>query len=184
MHRFLYHKIEDATYDTGFRYIFKWHSSWIPEWCKTRLVLPVIPSALIASIFSVFSICNGQICLCFYPVFRWHYCFSTWRFIIHHKVASPKNALIFGGGFTAFITSNMTVPLVLLHRFGILSSELCRKEQKKRLTLVGNCIGKPNLIDCPIELVVSVPRNIHSKIVYIPPQSFKTLIKLHVIHYC
>lgn len=50
MHRFLYHKIGDSSYDSGIQYLFHGIHHEYPN-DKTRLVLPVIPSLIIASLF-------------------------------------------------------------------------------------------------------------------------------------
>jgi len=75
----------------------------------------------------------------------------------------------------------MTVPLVLLHRFGILSSELCRKRTEKRLTLVTRN-DNPNQIDKDIKsnrIGLCLFHTEHSfKIVYIPLQSFTKFNKV------
>jgi len=90
MHRFLYHKIEDATYDTGFQYIFHGIHHEYPN-DKTRLVLPVIPSLLIASIFfGIFYLAMGKFAFAFSPGFVVGYCaYMTVHYTIH-KVPSPK----------------------------------------------------------------------------------------------
>lgn len=50
MHRFLYHKIKDASFNSGIQYIFHGvHHKYPTD--ESRLVLPVVPSLLIASIF-------------------------------------------------------------------------------------------------------------------------------------
>ena len=50
MHRFLYHKIKDASFDSGFQYMFHGvHHKYPTD--ESRLVLPVVPSLLIASVF-------------------------------------------------------------------------------------------------------------------------------------
>lgn len=50
MHRFLYHKIKDASFSSGIQYIFHGiHHKYPTD--ESRLVLPVVPSLLIASFF-------------------------------------------------------------------------------------------------------------------------------------
>lgn len=50
MHRFLYHKIKDASFNSGIQYMFHGvHHKYPTD--ESRLVLPVVPSLLIASVF-------------------------------------------------------------------------------------------------------------------------------------
>lgn len=50
MHRFLYHKIKDASFNSGVQYLFHGiHHKYPTD--ESRLVLPIIPSLLIASFF-------------------------------------------------------------------------------------------------------------------------------------
>ena len=90
MHRFLYHKIEDATYNTGIQYLFHGIHHEYPN-DKTRLVLPVIPSLAIASIFfGIFYLLMGKYAFIFGPGFLMGYTsYMTVHYTIH-KVKPPK----------------------------------------------------------------------------------------------
>ncbi len=90
MHRFLYHKIEDATYNTGIQYLFHGIHHEYPN-DKTRLVLPVIPSLTIAAIFfGIFYLIMGKYAFVFGPGFLIGYCaYMTVHYTVH-KVAPPK----------------------------------------------------------------------------------------------
>lgn len=50
MHRFLYHKIKDSSYDTGIQYLFHGIHHKYPH-DDDRLVLPVVPSLLLVGAF-------------------------------------------------------------------------------------------------------------------------------------
>lgn len=91
MHRFLYHKIEDATYNTGIQYLFHGIHHEYPN-DKTRLVLPVIPSlAIAATFFGSFYLIMGKYAFVFGPGFLIGYCaYMTVHYTIH-KVAPPKH---------------------------------------------------------------------------------------------
>lgn len=84
MHRWLYHKIEDATYDTGFQHMFHGIHHEYPN-DKTRLVLPVIPSLILASLFfGLFYLIMGKYAFVFAPGFVIGYgLYMTIHYIIH-----------------------------------------------------------------------------------------------------
>lgn len=87
MHRFLYHKIEDATYKTGIQYLFHGIHHEFPN-DQTRLVLPWIPSLGIAAVFyGVFYLLMGSHAFVFSSGFVLGYC----AYMTIHKVAAPKN---------------------------------------------------------------------------------------------
>lgn len=90
MHRFLYHKIEDATYNTGIQYLFHGIHHEYPN-DKTRLVLPWIPSLIIAAIFfGIFYLIMGNYAFVFGPGFMIGYCaYMTVHYTVH-KVKPPK----------------------------------------------------------------------------------------------
>lgn len=90
MHRFLYHKIEDATYNTGIQYLFHGIHHEYPN-DKSRLVLPVIPSLAIASIFfGIFYLIMGKYAFVFSPGFVIGYmAYMTVHYTVH-KVAPPR----------------------------------------------------------------------------------------------
>ena len=90
MHRFLYHKIEDATYNTGIQYLFHGIHHEYPN-DPTRLVLPWIPSLGIASIFfGIFYLIFREQAFVLAPGFVLGYCaYMTVHFTVH-KVDPPK----------------------------------------------------------------------------------------------
>lgn len=90
LHRFLYHKIEDATFDSGIQYLFHGIHHEYPN-DGTRLVLPWIPSLIIATIFfSAFYLVMGSYAFLFAPGFMMGYCaYMTVHYTVH-KVAPPK----------------------------------------------------------------------------------------------
>lgn len=90
MHRFLYHKIEDATYNDGIQYLFHGIHHEYPN-DPTRLVLPVVPSLAIAAIFfGIFYLVMGKYAFIVAPGFLLGYCsYMTIHYTIH-KVAPPK----------------------------------------------------------------------------------------------
>lgn len=90
LHRFLYHKIEDATFNSGIQYLFHGIHHEYPN-DKTRLVLPVIPSLVIASFFfGIFYLMMGKYVFVFYPGFLIGYCaYMTIHYSVH-KVKPPK----------------------------------------------------------------------------------------------
>lgn len=50
LHRFVYHKIKDASYDTGMQYVFHGIHHQYPS-DEDRIILPPVPGLLIASLF-------------------------------------------------------------------------------------------------------------------------------------
>lgn len=90
MHRFLYHKIEDATYNTGIQYLFHGIHHEFPN-DQTRLVLPWIPSLGIAALFyGLFYLIMRPNAFVFSSGFVLGYCaYMTVHFAIH-KVPAPK----------------------------------------------------------------------------------------------
>lgn len=90
MHRFLYHKFSDATYDTGIQYLFHGIHHYFPD-DRSRTVLPPVPSLGIAAIFfGFFYITIGKYAFTFGPGFMMGYCaYMTTHYIIH-KFPPPK----------------------------------------------------------------------------------------------
>lgn len=84
MHRFLYHKSGDASYDTGFKYVFHGIHHEYPD-DEERLVLPPIPSLLLAGIIlSVFYLIMGGYALLFGTGFLWGYLtYMNIHFMVH-----------------------------------------------------------------------------------------------------
>lgn len=90
MHRFLYHRPDDATYDTGIQYIFHGIHHYFPN-DNSRTVLPPIPSLVIASIFfGVFYLIIGKYAFTFGAGFMIGYSsYMTLHYMIHKK-RTPK----------------------------------------------------------------------------------------------
>lgn len=90
MHRFLYHKFEDATYDSGIQYLFHGIHHYYPD-DNSRTVLPPVPSVAIAGIFFlIFYIIMGKYAFTFGPGFMIGYCaYMTVHYTIH-VVPAPK----------------------------------------------------------------------------------------------
>jgi len=90
LHRFIYHKIEDASYNTGIHYLFHGIHHEYPN-DPTRMVLPVVPSLGIASIFfGLFYLVMGANALVFAPGFVLGYCsYMTVHYTVH-RIAPPK----------------------------------------------------------------------------------------------
>lgn len=90
MHRFLYHKIEDATYNSGIQYLFHGIHHEYPN-DKGRLVLPVIPSLIIAALFfGLFYLIMRKYAFVFAPGFVMGYAtYMTIHYTIH-VVKPPK----------------------------------------------------------------------------------------------
>ncbi len=91
MHRWLYHKIGDATYDTGFQHLFHGIHHEYPN-DKTRLVLPVVPSLILASIFfGLFYLIMGKYAFVFAPGFVMGYgLYMTIHYLIHTRKPPKK----------------------------------------------------------------------------------------------
>lgn len=90
MHRFLYHKSGDASYDSRFKYMFHGVHHEYPD-DSERLVLPPVPSLLLAgTLFSLFYLIMGWYALLFATGFLWGYVtYMNLHFIVH-KFRPPK----------------------------------------------------------------------------------------------
>lgn len=90
MHRFLYHKIKDATYNSGIHYLFHGIHHEYPS-DNTRLVLPIIPSVIISVFFfGLFYLVIGKYAFVFGPGFMIGYCaYMTVHYSVH-KIPPPK----------------------------------------------------------------------------------------------
>lgn len=87
LHRWLYHKIGNAAYDTGIQHLFHGIHHEYPN-DKSRLVLPVIPSLIFASIFfGLFFLVMGKYAIIFTPGFLMGY--STY-IAIHYVIHTTK----------------------------------------------------------------------------------------------
>lgn len=90
MHRFLYHKSGDASYDSRFKYMFHGVHHEYPD-DSERLVLPPVPSLLLAgTLFSLFYLLMGWYALLFATGFLWGYVtYMNLHFIVH-RFRPPK----------------------------------------------------------------------------------------------
>jgi len=90
MHRFLYHKPSDATYDDGIQYLFHGIHHYFPD-DTSRTVLPPVPSLGIASLFfGLFWLVIGKYAFTYGAGFMMGYCaYMTVHYILH-KVPPPK----------------------------------------------------------------------------------------------
>ena len=80
----------DAAYDKGLRYVFHGIHHQYPN-DSTKVVLPPIPSIVIAAIFfSLFYLVMGPYALAFSPGFMMGYSVYTCIHFIVHKYPSPK----------------------------------------------------------------------------------------------
>ena len=96
LHRFLYHKIKDASYDKGIQYLFHGIHHEYPNDTK-RIILPPLPSLIIASllfglIYFIFwlSTGSGELAFVFSPGFINGYILYMLIHYTVHKVPSPK----------------------------------------------------------------------------------------------
>ena len=96
LHRFLYHKIKDASYDKGLQYIFHGIHHEYPNDTK-RIILPPLPSLIIAAllfgiIYSAFWLIqgSGDLAFIFSPGFINGYILYMLIHYTVHKVPSPK----------------------------------------------------------------------------------------------
>ncbi len=90
LHRFFYHKISDASYDKGLQYVFHGIHHGYPS-DKTKIVLPPVPSLLIAGIlFSLFYLMMGRYAFSFGPGFMIGYSLYMWIHYIVHVYPMPK----------------------------------------------------------------------------------------------
>lgn len=90
MHRFLYHRPDDATYDTGVQYLFHGIHHYFPD-DDSRTVLPPVPSLGIAAVFfGFFYLIIGKYAFTFGSGFLIGYCaYMTVHYTIH-KIPPPK----------------------------------------------------------------------------------------------
>lgn len=94
MHRFLYHKIKDASYDTGLQYLFHGIHHKYPR-DDDRLVLPVVPSLIIASLFlGIFYLIFQESALVFGAGFLIGYLIYITIHWTIHKYTPPKNKFL------------------------------------------------------------------------------------------
>ncbi|RFC53128.1 sterol desaturase family protein [Brumimicrobium aurantiacum] len=94
MHRFLYHKIKDASYDKGIQYLFHGIHHRYPT-DNDRMILPVIPSLFIAALFlGLFYLIFQSEALVFGAGFLIGYLvYMTIHWTIH-KFSPPKNKFL------------------------------------------------------------------------------------------
>lgn len=91
MHRFLYHKLKDASYDTGMQYLFHGIHHQYPH-DEDRIVLPPVPSILFAIIFfTAFYLIMGNMAFTFGTGFVMGYIvYITIHWMVHKKKAPEK----------------------------------------------------------------------------------------------
>lgn len=90
MHRFLYHKIKDASYAEGFQYMFHGIHHEYPN-DSSRIVLPPLPSIVIAALFfGVFFVFMGKYAFVVGPGFVIGYSMYMWIHHTIHNKPSPK----------------------------------------------------------------------------------------------
>jgi sterol desaturase/sphingolipid hydroxylase (fatty acid hydroxylase superfamily) len=91
MHRFLYHKAGDASYNSRFKYLFHGIHHEYPN-DHERLVLPPVPSLLIAAILlGFFYLFMGSWTLVFGTGFLWGYLsYMSVHFIVHRYSPSKR----------------------------------------------------------------------------------------------
>lgn len=90
MHRFLYHNISDARYDSGFQYMFHGVHHKFPT-DENRLVLPPLPSLIISFIlFCLFYFIMGPYAFVFASGFLISYIAYMNIHYIVHKYPAPK----------------------------------------------------------------------------------------------
>ncbi len=90
LHRFLYHKLKDASYDSGIQYLFHGIHHKYPS-DDDRIILPPVPGLLIASILmGIFYLIMGRIAFAFGPGFLIGYLvYISIHWMVHSK-PSPK----------------------------------------------------------------------------------------------
>lgn len=90
MHRFLYHKLKDATFSTGLQYLFHGIHHEYPD-DEDRIVLPVVPSIIFASLFfGLFYLLMGKYAFVFSAGFLIGYIsYMTIHYSVH-KFPAPK----------------------------------------------------------------------------------------------
>jgi sterol desaturase/sphingolipid hydroxylase (fatty acid hydroxylase superfamily) len=91
MHRFFYHKSSDASFNTGFHYLFHGIHHEYPD-DHERLVLPPIPSIIIASLFlGLFYLLMNDWAFVFGTGFLWGYLSYMNVHYIIHRFGTPSN---------------------------------------------------------------------------------------------
>jgi len=91
MHRFLYHKLGDASFSSGIQYLFHGIHHEYPN-DKDRIVLPVIPSLLFASVFfGLFYLLMGNYAFVYSTGFLIGYvCYMNIHYLVHKKPIPKK----------------------------------------------------------------------------------------------
>jgi sterol desaturase/sphingolipid hydroxylase (fatty acid hydroxylase superfamily) len=90
LHRFVYHKIKDASYDKGFHYMFHGIHHAYPN-DKSKTVLPPLPSLVIAVLFlGLFYLLLGGKALAFSPGFVMGYSIYMWIHTMVHRLPMPN----------------------------------------------------------------------------------------------
>ena len=91
LHRFIYHKIKDASYDTGMQYVFHGIHHQYPS-DEDRIILPPIPGLAIASLFlGFYYLIMGAAAFSFAPGFLMGYLvYISIHWLIHSKPTPAK----------------------------------------------------------------------------------------------
>lgn len=91
MHRFLYHKIHDASYDSGFQYVFHGIHHQYPS-DEERIILPPIPGLAIAGLFlGFFYLTMGHFGFAFGAGFLMGYLvYISIHWMVHNKPVPEK----------------------------------------------------------------------------------------------
>lgn len=90
MHRFLYHRIGDASFSSGIHYVFHGIHHEYPN-DEDRLILPPVPSLIIASVFFlIFYLLMADKAFAFAPGFLIGYVLYMMVHYTIHKVPMPK----------------------------------------------------------------------------------------------
>lgn len=93
LHRFVYHKIKDASYDTGLQYVFHGIHHQYPS-DEDRIILPPVPGLAIASLFlGVYYLLMGTAALSFGAGFLMGYLvYISIHWMVHSKPTPDRFA--------------------------------------------------------------------------------------------
>jgi sterol desaturase/sphingolipid hydroxylase (fatty acid hydroxylase superfamily) len=91
LHRFVYHKLKDATYDTGLHYLLHGIHHKYPN-DQSKVILPIVPSIIVASIlFGIFYLIFGIYVFAFVPGFLLTYLgYMLIHYMVHTKPMPKK----------------------------------------------------------------------------------------------
>ncbi len=93
LHRFLYHKIKDASYNSGIQYVLHGIHHKYPH-DQSKIVLPPVPSVFIATIlFTIFYFVLGKYAFAFVPGFLLAYLsYMLIHYLVHTKPIPSSNS--------------------------------------------------------------------------------------------